>query len=212
MRIAVTGSTGVIGRRVIPLLTSTGHEVTAIARPDSDRKSLLPPGCSVAEASLFDRRQLSAAFTGHDAVINLATHIPASMVAMMLPSGWRENHRIRSTGAMNVSEAASDAFVQTVIQESFGLAYPSRGDAWIDETVPLAPVANCRTVPDAERAVAAFAERGGRGIAPRFAGFYGPDASQTRTMALSVRRGWVPLPGKRSSFFSSISHMMQLEL
>jgi nucleoside-diphosphate-sugar epimerase len=203
MHVAVTGATGVIGRRVIPLLVAGGHDVTAIVRPGSPHRTA---GSREVRASLFDRAQLTAAFAGQDAVINLATHIPTAMTAMMFRSGWRENDRIRSEGARNVSEVASDAGVRLVIQESFGLAYPSMGDAWVDEQVPLAPAANCRTVPDAEAAVAGFTQRGGRGVALRFAGLYGPDASQTLLMAKSVAWHWVPLPGKPSSYFSSLSH------
>jgi nucleoside-diphosphate-sugar epimerase len=205
MRVAVTGATGVIGRRAIPLLVAAGHDVTAIIRPGS--KHTMPSvGAREVRASLFDRSQLAAAFARQDAVINLATHIPTAMTAMMFRSGWRENDRIRSEGARNVSEVASDVGVRIVIQESFGLAYPAMGDAWVDEQVPLAPAANCITVPDAEAAVAGFAHRGGRGIALRFAGLYGPDASQTLLMAKSVSWHWVPLPGKPSSYFSSLSH------
>jgi nucleoside-diphosphate-sugar epimerase len=206
MRVAVTGATGVIGRRVIPLLVAGGHDVTAIIRPGSKHHTMPPAGSREVCASLFDRSQLAAAFAGQDAVINLATHIPTTMTAMMFRSGWRENDRIRSEGARNVSEAASEAGVRIVIQESFGLAYPSMGDAWVDERVPLAPVANCATVPDAEAAVAGFTHRGGRGVALRLAGFYGPDASQTLLMAKSVSWHWVPLPGKPSSYLSSLSH------
>lgn len=205
MRVAVTGATGVIGRRAIPLLVAAGHDVTAIIRPGS--KHTMPSvEAREVHASLFDRSQLAAAFARQDAVINLATHIPTAMTAMMFRSGWRENDRIRSEGARNVSEMASDAGVRIVIQESFGLAYPAMGDAWVDEQVPLAPAANCITVPDAEAAVAGFTHRGGRGIALRFAGLYGPDASQTRLMAKSVSWHWVPLPGKPSSYLSSLSH------
>jgi nucleoside-diphosphate-sugar epimerase len=204
MRVAVTGATGVIGRRVIPRLLAGGHEVTAIVRPES--KHHAADASRAVRASLFDRSQLAAAFARQDAVINLATHIPTAMTAMMSRSGWRENDRIRSEGARNVSETASEAGVRTVIQESFGLAYPSMGDAWVDERIPLAAVGNCATVPDAEAAVAGFTRRGGRGVALRFAGLYGPDASQTRLMAKSVSWHWVPLPGKPSSYFSSLSH------
>lgn len=204
MRVAVTGATGVIGRRVIPRLVADGHDVTAIVRPDS--KHHPAGGSREVHASLFDRSQLAAAFARQDAVINLATHIPTAMTAMMFRSGWRENDRIRSEGARNVSDVASDAGTRIVIQESFGLAYPSMGDAWVDEQVPLAPAANCMTVPDAEAAVAAFTKRGGRGVALRFAGLYGPDASQTLLMAKSVSWHWVPLPGKPSSYLSSLSH------
>ncbi|MBS0277974.1 MAG: NAD(P)-dependent oxidoreductase [Proteobacteria bacterium] len=205
MRVAVTGATGVIGRRAIPLLVAAGHDITAVIRPGS--KHTMPSvGVREVHASLFDRSQLAAAFARQDAVINLATHIPTAMTAMIFRSGWRENDRIRSEGARNVSEVASDAGVRIVIQESFGLAYPAMGDAWVDEQVPLAPAANCITVPDAEAAVAGFTHRGGHGIALRFAGLYGPDASQTLLMAKSVSWHWVPLPGKPSSYLSSLSH------
>jgi len=93
-----------------------------------------------------------------------------------------------------------------IVPPTYFLAYPSMGDAWVDERVPLAPAANCATVPDAEGAVAGFTERGGCGVALRFAGFYGPDASQTLLMAKSVSWHWVPLPGKPSSYLSSLSH------
>ena len=36
MKIFVTGATGVIGRRAIPLLLSRGHAVTALARQNQD--------------------------------------------------------------------------------------------------------------------------------------------------------------------------------
>src|SRR5215813_11402386 len=130
MKVAIIGSTGVIGRRVAPLLVAAGHSVTAIARPNSSRQPVAAQ-FKVIEACLFDKRQLIAALAGHEAVINLATRIPSSPLTMMMRSGWRENDRIRSTGARNVSEAASAAALQTVIQESFGLAYRSSADRWV---------------------------------------------------------------------------------
>jgi nucleoside-diphosphate-sugar epimerase len=63
-----------------------------------------------------------------------------------------------------------------------------------------------RTTLDAERAVQRFSEAGGVGIVLRFAAFYGPDSSQLGQMVAFVRRGWGPLPGQPSSFFSSVSH------
>lgn len=206
MDVALTGATGVIGRRVISLLEGQGHRVTVLLRKGSTRTALLPPQCKVVEASLFDRDALAFAFEGQEAVINLATRIPQSALQMIFPWGWRQNDRIRTTGAQNVALAASRAGVRILIQESFGLAYPPEGEAWIEETVSLRPNANCRTVVAAEAAVAGFANRGGRGIALRFAAFYGPDASQTRTIARAAQKGWAALPGKRSAYLSSISH------
>lgn len=44
MKIFVTGGTGYIGQRLIPLLTAKGHEIRALTRKESAYK--LPPGCT----------------------------------------------------------------------------------------------------------------------------------------------------------------------
>jgi 2-alkyl-3-oxoalkanoate reductase len=206
MRIAVSGATGVIGRRVVPLLLSGGHDVTAITRPDVRRRDTLPAEVKTVNASLFDTAQLTPAIKGHDAVINLATHIPTGMFEMLRLSSWAENDHIRREGSKALVDAAYAAGVETFIQESVALAYPSRDAEWLDESVPLDPPANGLSVLAAEAAVQSFVDRGGRGIALRFAGFYGPDASQTLLMAKSIKSGWAPLPGKRSFYISSVSH------
>jgi len=103
-------------------------------------------------------------------------------------------------------DAALAARARIFIQESFALAYPDCGDAWIVEETPFAPVRYNRTVADAERAIARFRERGGSGIVLRFAAFYGPDADQFINLVSSIRKGWVPLPGSSDGFVSSVSH------
>lgn len=205
MKVFISGASGVIGRRVAPLLLAAGHEVTAMVRPGSPRRSVLPAGCSAVEASLFDHAGLARAVAGHQAVINLATHIPRGF-AMMLPSGWRETGRIRSEGAANFAEAAAETGARILVQESFSYAYPDSGASWIDEDTPLRPASYCRSVLDAEAAARRFSERGGVGVVLRFAGFYGPDAVQMPIMAKAARAGWAALPGDRSSYISSISH------
>ena len=206
MKIIISGATGVIGRRVVPLLMNDGHRVTALVRPGCRRRSLLPRGCAVVEGSLFDRARLTVAVAGHEVVVNLATHIPKSSLGLMLRAAWRENNRIRSEGARKLAVAAADGGARTLIQESFGYAYPGLGMLWIDEEQALRPAAHCRGVLDAEAAARAFGGRGGRGIILRFAAFYGADADQTRTMVQGVRHGWAMLPGDPAGFISSVSH------
>jgi len=96
--------------------------------------------------------------------------------------------------------------VERFIQESFAPAYPDRGDAWIDEETPLAPVRYNRSSLDAEASAQRFANTGRVGVVLRFAAFYGPDAFTLHEMADVVRRGWSPLPGAPDAFISSISH------
>jgi 2-alkyl-3-oxoalkanoate reductase len=63
-----------------------------------------------------------------------------------------------------------------------------------------------RTVLDAERSAERFTRGGRQGIVLRFAAFYGPDSPQTQEMIKFARKGWAPLPGSPTSFFSSLSH------
>jgi len=206
MRVFVTGSTGVIGRRVVPLLATAGHEVTCAVRSGRQGAAASKLGARAAEVDLFDRARLVEAVAGHDAIINLATHMPRSFGRMFLPGAWRQNDRIRGVAVPNLADAARVAGVGRFIQESFAPIYEDRGDDWIDEGAPVQPAHYNRTTLDAERAVHRFSEAGGVGIVLRFAALYGPDSSQLGQMVAFVRRGWGLLPGRPSSFFSSVSH------
>src|SRR5262245_7814489 len=205
MRIFITGASGVIGRRVVPLLVGAGHRVTAVGRSPDKLAALAKVGAEPVPLDLFDAKVVRQALTGHDAVINLATHMPSSMARMMLPWAWRENDHVRREGSAILVDAAIDAGVARFVQESFAPAYPDRGDAWIDETTPLTPARYNRSILDAEASAARFAASRDAGVIVRFAAFYGPDAFTLREAADMVRRGWSPLPGSPDGFVSSIS-------
>ena len=204
-RILLTGATGVIGRRVLPLLVSAGHAVSAVSRTPEHAELLRAVGATPVSMDLFDPASVRAAVAEHDAVVNLATHMPPSMVRMLLRRSWRENDRIRREGSANLAGAAAAAGVGRFIQESFAPIHANAGDRWIDEQSPVRPSAYNRTVLDAEASVERFARSGGAGVALRFAWFYGPDPI-LRTMLESVRKGWSPLPGAPEAYWPSVSH------
>lgn len=206
MKVFLTGATGVIGRRVFPLLLNAGHEVTAIARTSEKRAALERMGVKIADVGLFSRRGLARAVVGHEVVINLATHMPASTLRMLLPGAWLENDRIRREGSANLVDAALAGGVQRFVQESFAPVYPGRADAWIEENVPLEPAAYNRTIVDAERSVERFSASGRSGVVLRFATFYGPDSRFTAEIMRTVRWGLAPIPGPPHAFISSVSH------
>jgi nucleoside-diphosphate-sugar epimerase len=206
MRVFVTGATGVIGRRVVPRLLEAGHRVTAVARGADKQAALARIGATAIEVDLFAPAPLSALLAGHDAAINLATHMPRSSARTLLPGAWRQNDRLRSEAAPALAQAALQAGVERFVQESFAPVYPDRGSAWIDETTPLAPAHYNRTVLNAERAVEHFRERGGVGVVLRFAFFYGADSRFLRELAGLARHGIVPLFGASGAFVSSVSH------
>src|SRR5262245_63667719 len=179
MRIFLTGATRVIGRRVLPLLAAVDHGLAAqVSRPQS-RAEIERAGAVPVHVDLFARDALQRAVAGHDAVINLATHLPAGW-RMFLPGAWAENDRIRRVASANLVDAAIAGGATRFIQESFAPVYPDCGEAWIDERTPIAPVRYNRTVADAERSAERFSGTGRSGIVLRFGTFYGPDSWFTR--------------------------------
>src|SRR4051812_21224586 len=118
MKIFVTGATGVIGRRAIPLLIQRGHHVSGVSRSAEKGGELARMGAEPVEVDLFDLEKLKGALRRHDAVINLATHIPPSSKSMM-PWAWRENSRIRRYVSANIAAAAKHVGAERLIQESF---------------------------------------------------------------------------------------------
>ena len=152
---------------------------------------------------LFDRLAVAAAVTGHDVVINMATHIPTGAKAM-LPGAFNENNRIRREASANLAEAASAAGAARFIQESFAPVYPDRGDEWIDETVPIEPARYVESVRNAESAATEFTKRGGKGVVLRFSFFYDPGSPFTLEIIRLVRAGIAPVFGSPEGFMSSL--------
>lgn len=66
MRVFVAGATGVIGRRVVPLLVQAGHSVTGMARSEEKRSRLKQQGAEATEVDLFDPDAVTRAVSGHD--------------------------------------------------------------------------------------------------------------------------------------------------
>jgi uncharacterized protein YbjT (DUF2867 family) len=77
----VAGGSGVIGARTVQQLIASGHRVTAIARSPEKAGLLESWGAAAARIDLFDPEAVVAAVDGHDAVVNVATHIPKTSKA-----------------------------------------------------------------------------------------------------------------------------------
>ena len=206
MRIFLTGATGVVGRRVVPLLVGAGHRVTAVGRTPEKRAALTRAGAAAIDVDLFDPRAVGRAFAGHDVVVNLATHIPHSAMRMFVPGAWRENDRIRRDASRILVDAAVAQGVPRFIQESFALMYADAGEAWIDEAGAIRPARYNRSTVDAERSADRVTRSGGTGIVLRFAGLYGPDSPLALELIGHVRKGRAPIPGSPGAFFSSVTN------
>jgi nucleoside-diphosphate-sugar epimerase len=203
MRVFVAGATGVVGRRLIPLLVDAGANVTAVARTDAKAAWLRKHGAAPKKVDLFNPAAVEAAVAGSDAVINVATKIPAGL-RVLLPGAFKENIKIRTEASQNLASAAIATRARVFIQESFAPTYPDRGDEWIDESVPIEPASYVRSVLDAESAANEFTRSGGEGVVLRFSMLYGPDSSHIVDIVKFIRRGFSPALGGGDAYMSSL--------
>jgi 2-alkyl-3-oxoalkanoate reductase len=183
----VAGATGVLGRRVVTLLVAAGHDVSALARSDAGAALLRRLGATTVRAELFDPDAMRNAVAGHEAVCNLATHIPPTS-KMAMPGAWAENDRIRTEGSKNLVDAVLAGGTPRYVQESIAFLYRDGHDQWLDESSPIDLVANLRSAAVAEANAARVSAAGATGVILRFATFYGADSASTLDMIRLARR------------------------
>jgi nucleoside-diphosphate-sugar epimerase len=184
--IAITGSTGVIGRRAVRALLAAGHTVRGVTRSARGGELLEGLGARAVEADVFDERSLTRAFDGAGAVINVLTHIP-SADRMGDPSAWAENDRLRTEASAAIARAARAAGVRRLVQESIAFVYADGGDAWLDEDAPVAGGGVTTSALTAERNARELF--GGEVVVLRFGLFMGPDSGSTLGALEAARRG-----------------------
>lgn len=199
MRVFVAGATGVIGRRTVARLVAANHEVTGVARSEAKAALLRSLGATPVRVELFDADAVTAAVVGHDAVVNLATHVPAPRDAAR-PGAWNEHNRIRSEGSRILVDAALATGAQVYIQESLAFVYVDGGGRWLDEDTPLLSGRLVEPVKVAEGHVQRFTDAGGRGVVLRFGEFHSEDSSLTLTVISAARRGISGRIGTRDGF------------
>ena len=96
MKVLVAGATGVVGTRAVRELVAAGHEVTGLARTDEKAKLLDGLGAKPVTFDVFDAADVRAHAAGHDAIVNLLTHIPPLSKAPR-KGAWKENDRLRTS-------------------------------------------------------------------------------------------------------------------
>lgn len=205
MRVFVAGATGAVGRHAIRALVADGHAVTAVARTPEKAAALTEQGAEALSVSIFDRSALTAAFDGHDAVVNLTSAIPP-MAQFMNTKAWANNDRVRTEGSAAIVDAAIAAGVGRVVQESVSMIYPDRGSEWIDEDVPTDFFPMARANLAAEANANRFSGTGRAGVVLRFGWFYGPGATHSEQFLALARRHVCVVMGTSESYVSSI-HM-----
>lgn len=155
LRIFVAGATGVIGSRMLPLLTAAGHTVAGMTRSPAKAHRIASAGAEAVVCDVYDRAALTAAVTAFrpDVVLHELTDLPDSVDE--LPTSRAANARIRVEGTRNLIAATEAAGCRRLLAQSI---------AW-----ELPPGVGVDAVRALEEAVLAFG-----GVVLRYGQFYGP--------------------------------------
>ncbi len=207
MHIFIIGSTGVLGRALLPLLQEQGHTVRTLARSEEKARVLQQSGIEVQQGDLLAQDiepRLLEMLEGCDAVVHIATAIPHKMSA---PGAWDTNTRLRVEGTQRLLQASLAVGVKKYVQQSITMAYPDGGDEWIYENTSLdasSQRANInKPVIDMEELVRDVAHEQLSWCILRGGSFVGPGTAQEDVLA-KVRAGKGTIPCDGTTYLSLI--------
>lgn len=178
-RIFVAGASGVIGRRLCPLLVGEGWRVIGSTRSPEKTAALRTIGVDPVVVDVFDASALHRALADArpEIVIHQLTDLPAGLDPTKMAEALVRNARIREVGTRHLAAAAAAAGVRRVIAQSIAFAY-APGPTPFDENSPLNVAAPEDTGGMTARAVASLEQQvlSGPfvGIVLRYGRFYGP--------------------------------------
>lgn len=160
VRIFLAGATGAIGRALVPLLVSAGHDVAGTTRFPPKAAQIQSLGARPVVLDVFDRDAVFASIRAErpDAIIHQLTDLSAFDLAA--------NARLRVTGTRNLVDAALVAGVHRVVAQSLAFVYAPGSDLAREED----PIDDVAGVPALEAAVGEVSE----GVILRYGSLYGP--------------------------------------
>jgi 2-alkyl-3-oxoalkanoate reductase len=213
MRIFVAGSTGALGRRLVPLLAADGHEVTAMTRTAGKAAGLRAAGAAPVVGDALDRDAVLRAVCAArpEVVVHQATALAGVTNLRRFDKGFAATNRLRTEGTDHLLEAARAAGARRFIAQSYaGWPFARTGGPVKTEEDPLDPdpPAQLRRTLDAIRHLEAAVggADGLEGLVLRYGGFYGPGTSVGvgGYMLEDLRRRRFPIVGAGTGVWSFV--------
>jgi nucleoside-diphosphate-sugar epimerase len=188
----VAGGTGVIGRRLVPLLVARGHEVVATTTRPEKRAAIESQG---ATAVLMDG--LDAASVGEavataepDVIVHQMTSIPQNLDVMHPEREFATTTRLRTEGLDHLVAAADSLGGVHLVAQSYASWNGIRHGGWVKtEADPLDP--EHLATPSLQHIDDVVLPRGGAVL--RYGWLYGPGASDG--LVGPIRKRQFPLVG-----------------
>ena len=126
-RILLAGASGVIGRRLTPLLRDAGHHVAGTTRSARKAEELRRLGAEPVVVDVFAAASLLREVTAvrPEVVIHQLTDLPKGLDPSLMKEAIARNARIRDEGTRNLVRAAVAAGARKLIAQSIAWAYAS---------------------------------------------------------------------------------------
>lgn len=142
MKVFVAGSTGAIGRVLVPQLIEKGHDVIALVRNDRKAETLLAMGAKIAVADALNREELTAAIerTKPEVIIHQLTALAHAGNFKKLDEEFALTNRFRTEVTDTLLAAARLVGARRFIAQSFcGWPFARQGGPVKTEEDPLDP-------------------------------------------------------------------------
>lgn len=213
MRIFIAGAAGAIGRRLVPLLVTCGHDVVATTRSEDKFNSLRAMGAEPVLMDGLNRDEVMRAVVNSRpaAIVHEMTSLESMHSLKNFDPQLAMTNRLRTEGTENLIAAARQVGVRKLIAQSFA-GWPNirRGGRVKTESDPLDPsppkdmtqtLAAIRTLESLVTGAGGIA-----GIVLRYGSFYGPGTSLALDGEIFelVRRRKLPLIGGGAGVWSFI--------
>lgn len=213
MKILVAGGTGVVGRRLLPLLVGRGHKVTALTRSAARACAAHNLGAEPVIADALEPAHVMKAMqrAEPDVVIHQLTAISHHLDTSRYDQEFAQTNRLRKEGTDNLLAAARAVGVRRFIAQSYaGWPYAHEGGPIKTEEDRLdpSPAPVFRRTLDALRYLeaAVMGEKAMEGVVLRYGPFYGPGTTLGKDGALidDIRQRRIPIIGAGNGIWSFI--------
>ena len=213
MKVFVAGSTGAIGRVLVPQLVENGHEVIALVRNDRKAEPLLAVGAKIAVADALNKEELTAVIrkAEPEVIIHQLTALAHVGNFKKLDEEFVLTNRFRTEVTDTLLEAARLAGTHRFIAQSFcGWPFAREGGPVKAEEAPLDPnpptrfakiLAAIRYLEDTVQKTVDL-----QALALRYGPFYGPGTgiAQDGPVIKLVRKRMLPIVGDGAGIWSFI--------
>lgn len=206
-RVFVAGATGVLGRRLVPLLVEEGHDVTGLTRSASKKELLASLGARPVVADALDPQAMGQAISAAepDIVVHELTALSDLRSLRNFEKAFEQNARLRGEGTDILLSASHAAGVGKFVAQCYGgFLFAANGKPILseDDALDAHPPKPFRSALSADRHLEEVVTGAPwlEGIALRYGAFYGPGTSLSMrppgVQSEMVRKGQFPIVGE----------------